>query len=203
MRSALPLLCLSILLPASPCVKTPCTVDCIPSATEPRGNCCGGATTTCAFDTVFQAYRCLPVPPLICDDGRGAAWGRTAANTVASVVAPVAVTDPCTIRSDGVPCLHVRPCGGGSATHSSPPDPPPSSASSSASSASTAASFGPFHVTNANGTQPASQATRGTVCWDATGIHVHEHADEAHVFSPYTACNSPVFEKVRVECARK
>ena len=188
MLSALPLLLgLSILLPASPCVTTPCTVDCAPSATDPRGNCCGAATTNCAFDTVFQAYRCLPVPPLICDDGRGADWGRTAANTVHPAVDTMAVTDPCTVRSDGVPCLHVRPCGGGS------------SSSSASSSASTAASFGPFHVTNVNGTQPASQATRGTICWDASGIHVHEHADEAHVFSPYTACNSPVFEKVRVE----
>jgi len=82
-----------------------------------------------------------------------------------------ATGDPCTARTDDVPCLHVKSC-----QH-------------------TSAEFGPFHVSNANGTVPAVQVTRGGICWDKRGLHVREMAFDRQVFSPYTQCNSPVFVK--------
>ena len=56
-----------------------------------------------------------------------------------------------------------------------------------------AAVFGDFKISNANRSTPATQATTGTICWDAEGLHVHEVAQDAHIFSPYTHCNDPVF----------
>ena len=77
--------------------------------------------------------------------------------------------DPCTVRTDDVPCLHVPACKDGRD------------------------SFGPFHLSKLKENVLASQKTSGRVCWDLFGLHVSEVAHEKHVFSPYTKCNSHVF----------
>lgn len=41
--------------------------------------------------------------------------------------------------------------------------------------------------------RPTRQKTDGAVCWNSTGLLVSVDAAEAHVVSPYTTCNSPVF----------
>ena len=74
-------------------------------------------------------------------------------------------------RTD-VPCLKVSACGSGDA-----------------------AVFDDFKISDANCSTAATQATTGTICWDAEGLHVHEVAQDAHIFSPYTHCNDPVFVK--------
>ena len=77
--------------------------------------------------------------------------------------------DPCTVRTDDVPCLHVPACKDGRG------------------------SFGPFRLSTLKKNVLASQKTSGRVCWDLLGLHVSEVAHEKHVFSPYTKCNSHVF----------
>ena len=77
--------------------------------------------------------------------------------------------DSCSIRTDDVPCLHVPNCETG------------------------VGSFGNFKVSNDSEDVAASQDTSGTICYDATGIHVHEEATEEHIFSPYVQCNDEVF----------
>lgn len=60
------------------------------------------------------------------------------------------------------------------------------------------AEFGNFSVSN---TLPgkeaprAAQATNGRICWSSLGLHILETAQEKHIFSPYTGCESPVFVK--------
>ena len=78
-------------------------------------------------------------------------------------------SNPCTVRTDDVPCLHVPACGDGRAL------------------------FGPFYLSSLKENVLATQKTTGNVCWDSQGLHVAEVAREKHVFSPYTQCNSPVF----------
>jgi len=85
-----------------------------------------------------------------------------------------AVEDPCSVRTDDVPCLHIVACdpldaGGGTA-------------------------FGDFKVSDAKDDVPAVQGTSGTICWDADGLHVDEVASDKYIFSPYTTCDSEVFE---------
>ena len=77
--------------------------------------------------------------------------------------------DPCHIRTDDVPCLHVPNCQSGTATYSH------------------------FKITNTPTTQPATTPTRGTICWNEFGISVTEQATDQHVFTPWTQCNDPVF----------
>ena len=78
-------------------------------------------------------------------------------------------SDPCTVRTDEVPCLHVPACADGQG------------------------SYGPFHLSTLKQNVLAAQKTTGNICWDSQGLHVTEVAREKHVFSPYTQCNSPVF----------
>merc|ERR1711871_1895025 len=73
---------------------------------------------------------------------------------------------------DALPCLVVAPCG---------------------QPASGRGTFGKFKVSNAKGSVAAEQHTEGSVCWDATGLHIHESATDRFIFSPYVRCNSPVF----------
>ena len=80
--------------------------------------------------------------------------------------------DPCLVRTDGVPCLHVPPCGsvGGGLVSG-------------------------FKISTAAGDVPATQQTNGSICWSPRGLHVHEIATDGSIFSPYTKCNSQVFSK--------
>jgi hypothetical protein len=75
------------------------------------------------------------------------------------------------VRSDDVPCLHAPRCEDGSGA------------------------FADFKISTAAGDVPATQPTNGTVCWSKTGLHIRETARDAHIFSPYTRCNAPVFSK--------
>jgi hypothetical protein len=78
-----------------------------------------------------------------------------------------APTDACATRTDDVPCVHVRQCG-----------------------LAPKAVFGAFKISNVTGSVPATQATSGTVCWDASGIEVSFFVVDAHIFSPWTKCDS-------------
>jgi hypothetical protein len=102
----------------------------------------------------------------------------TASVAVAFALARGLAADPCATRTDDVPCLHVSPCKGDAALSVG---------------FGGGAAFGAFKVSDASGTVPAVQPTQGAVCYDGDGLHVHEQATEAHVFSPYTSCNSEVF----------
>lgn len=83
-------------------------------------------------------------------------------------------SDPCTVRTDDVPCLHVPACADGRGA------------------------FGPFRLSTLKQNILAAQKTTGNICWDNQGLHVTEVAREKHVFSPYTQCNSPVFSQSNV-----
>jgi hypothetical protein len=78
-------------------------------------------------------------------------------------------SDPCSIRTDDVPCIHVGKCDAPIITE-----------------------FGDFKVSNAVEDVPAVQSTNGNICYDSSGIHVFENATEAYIFSPYSTCNSEV-----------
>lgn len=55
------------------------------------------------------------------------------------------------------------------------------------------ASFGPFSL-NSKVARPA-QRTVGSLCHDATGLHVSLMAEDKHIFSPWHDCNDHVFSK--------
>lgn len=77
--------------------------------------------------------------------------------------------DGCSIRTDDVPCLHVPWCERGTAEYSN------------------------FLITTEAEDVPAVQQTNGTICWDRSGLHLSELAEEKYIFTPYDQCNDPVF----------
>jgi hypothetical protein len=82
--------------------------------------------------------------------------------------------DPCTIRTDNVPCLHVPKCSKGMAKYSN------------------------FYITNVPSLKPATSTTKGEICWNNVGISVKEYASDKHIITPWTNCNDPVFQKSSV-----
>jgi hypothetical protein len=83
----------------------------------------------------------------------------------------VAQSNPCGLRTDDVPCLYVENCA----------------------NAEKLATFGDFQVSNDQGNVPAQQQTSGSICYDATGIHIKERANETHIFTPYAHCDDNVW----------
>ena len=76
-------------------------------------------------------------------------------------------------RSDDVPCLRVPPCGGGAP----------------------AAAAAPFYVSDAASKVLAAPQTKVAICHTASGLRVVYEGDDAHVVTPWTRCNDPVFER--------
>jgi len=76
-------------------------------------------------------------------------------------------------RSDDVPCLRIPPCGG----------------------VAPAAAAAPFYVSDAATRVLASPQTKVAICHTASGLRVVYEGDDAHVVTPWTRCNDPVFER--------
>ena len=79
---------------------------------------------------------------------------------------------PCSDRADNLPCLSVPPCGRA----------PPAVAA-------------PFYVNGADGLTLATPQTSVAVCHNASGLRMVYEATDAHVITPWTHCNDPVFQR--------
>ena len=79
---------------------------------------------------------------------------------------------PCSNRTDDLPCLSVPPCG-----HAPP------------------AVAAPFYVNGDAGLRLAAPQTSVAVCHNASGLKMVYQADDAHVVTPWTRCNDPVFTR--------
>ena len=93
---------------------------------------------------------------------------------LATLISCTHTLDPCHQRTDDLPCLHVPNCTTGTATYHH------------------------FQITNVNTSQPATEPTTGTICYNNFGISIKEYATDSHVFTPWTHCNSPVFQRSSV-----
>ena len=98
----------------------------------------------------------------------GSTTGSATGLAIGSAVGSAVGSGSCSMRSDDVPCVHIPPC-------------------------PAVVTLSPFFLSTVEGHMPSKVLTVVTVCHLHTGLHIATSATDAHVITPWTVCDSPVF----------